>query len=256
MSGSGARNFDLKEEIRAYWSDRAPGFDASPGHRIAEGATAAAWRSLIAAGLGPIEGRRILDLACGTGEISRVLLDAGAEVMGVDFSEGMLDRARAKLAGRRWRGGLADAETLAGLPDAAFDGAITRHLAWTLTDPDAAFTAWFRVLKPGARLLVVDGDWVREGLRGRLLRTLASTLSGAPVEAPDAALHRDILARVPYAEGLTRARLMADLAHAGFVDARAHSLARISLVGLRHGSLGERLRLLAPTRFALSAGRP
>lgn len=175
MSGSGARNVDLKEEIRTCWSNRAPGFDASPGHRIAEGAGTDAWRHLIAAGLGPIEDRRILDLACSTGEISRVLLGAGAEVIGVDFSEAMLDRARAKLA---WRGVLADAETPAGLPDATFDGAITRHLAWTLTNPDAA-------------------------------------------------LHRDILARVPYAKGLTRDRLAAGLARAGFVDARAFARPRL-----------------------------
>ena len=50
------------------------------------------------------------------------------------------------------RGG-GDADTLAGLPDAPFDDAATRHLVWTPTDPPAAFAAWFRVLKPGARLL-------------------------------------------------------------------------------------------------------
>ena len=51
------------------------------------------------------------------------------------------------------KGGGGDADTLAGLPDAPFDDAATRHLVWTPTDPPAAFAAWFRVLKPGARLL-------------------------------------------------------------------------------------------------------
>jgi len=133
-------NFDLKEEIRAYWSQRAAGFDAAPGHRIAE-PDAARWRGLMEAALGPLAGRHILDLACGTGEISQVMVAAGAKVTGADFSEPMLELATAKLAGRDWRGRLVDVETLASLPDASFDGAVTRHLVWTLTDPAAAFRA-------------------------------------------------------------------------------------------------------------------
>lgn len=190
MSATG--NFDLKEEIRDYWSGRAAGFDAAPGHRI-DDADMAAWQRLIGAALGPLDGRAVLDLACGTGEVSRALLGLGAQVTGVDLSEAMLGRARAKLAGQPWQGRLADAEVLAGIPDAGFDGAVTRHLVWTLTEPASAFAAWFRVLKPGARLLVVDGDWVREGLRAKLLRRIAAALGGtapAAAAAEDAARHR------------------------------------------------------------------
>ena len=172
----------------------------------------------------------MLDLACGTGEVSRALLGLGAEVTGIDFSEAMLGRARAKHAGQPWHGRLADAETLGGLPDASFDGAVTRHLVWTLTQPGTAFAAWLRVLKPGARLLVVDGDWVRDGLRGRLMRRAAALLGGAPVAAPaDAAVHREILARVPYHDGLTRDRLIGDLVRAGFTDPRPHGVGAVYL---------------------------
>lgn len=258
MMLAGQRNFDLKEEIRAYWSDRAASFDRAAGHRIGDGPDAAAWQRLIQAGLGPLDGRRVLDLACGTGEISRMLLGLGATVTGVDFAEPMLDRARAKLSGRPWTGRLADVETLAGLPDAAFDGAVTRHLVWTLTDPPAAFAAWFRVLRPGARLLVVDGDWVRETTRTRLLRRLAARLApnGAAAPGADPDLHRRILDGVHYREGLTRTRLVEDLVRAGFVDPRPHGLASVYLFGLRGVPLAERLRLLAPARFAVSVQRP
>ena len=252
---SAAGNFDLKEEIRDYWSGRAAGFDAAPGHRI-DDADMAAWQRLIGAALGPLDGRAVLDLACGTGEVSRALLGLGAQVTGVDFSEAMLGRARAKLAGQPWQGRLADAETLAGLPDAHFDAAVTRHLVWTLTEPATAFAAWFRVLKPGARLLVVDGDWVREGLRARLLRRVAAVLGGTVPAAADGAVHRQILSRVPYHDGLTRDRLIDDLTRAGFTDARPHGVSGIYLRGLHGASLAERLRLLAPTRFAVSVRRP
>lgn len=253
MSATG--NFDLKEEIRDYWSGRAAGFDAAPGHRI-DDADLGGWQRLIEAGLGGLNGRSVLDLACGTGEVSRALLGLGASVTGIDFSEAMLARARAKHAGRPWQGRLADAETLAGLPDAVFDGAVTRHLVWTLTDPPAAFAAWFRVLKPGARLLVVDGDWVREGLRGRLLRRVAALLGGVAAAPADGTVHRQILARVPYHDGLTRDRLVADLLRAGFTDPRPHGVGAIYLRGLHGATMAERLRLLAPKRFAVSVGRP
>lgn len=250
-------NWSLKEEIRDYWSGRAETFDQSRGHRIHDGAEARSWRRVMTEGLGDIAGKKILDLACGTGEISRMLLDLGAQVTGVDFAEPMLTRAKAKLARRDWVGMLGDAERLDTLQEATFDGAITRHLAWTLTDPLAAYAAIFRVLKPGARLLIIDGDWVSEGPRSRILRGLAKLIDGKDGQAgADLERHKRILSQVPYANGLTPERLRADLQAAGFADVTRHSTLAVYLWGMRGAGLGDQLRLLAPTRFAISAKRP
>ena len=50
----------------------------------------------------------------------------------------------------------ADAEQLPFAP-ASFDLVISRHVLWTLPHPEAAIDEWIRVLRPGGRLVVVDG---------------------------------------------------------------------------------------------------
>src|SRR5438034_10503191 len=51
--------------------------------------------------LGPVAGRDVLDVGCGTGRHSLRLAAAGARVRAIDFSEAMLIRARAKPGGDR-----------------------------------------------------------------------------------------------------------------------------------------------------------
>ena len=90
-------NRDLRDDIRDYWSDRAATFDDDPGHRIDDGAEMAAWEALFRRHLGDGEGRALLDLASGTGEISRLCQRLGFGVTGLDWAEPMLERARGKL---------------------------------------------------------------------------------------------------------------------------------------------------------------
>ena len=72
----------------------------------------------------------------------------------------MLAAARRKAAAQhlsvRFEEG--DAEQLA-FPPGSFDLVISRHVLWTLPHPEAAIDEWMRVLRPGGRLAVIDGQF-------------------------------------------------------------------------------------------------
>ncbi len=220
-------NLDLRDEIQAYWSSRAETFDTQPGHEIFSEAERAAWHALLRRHLGEGAGRAALDLACGTAVVSHLLDDLGFEVTGMDWAEPMLDRARAKAAarGRRIRFYLGDAENTLE-PDQSYDVITNRHLVWTLVDPLAAFREWHRLLKPGGKLLVVDGDFVNPGPVARLARRLSALLAriglgpkgpvNGPATAEMAAIHRSILSRVYFSDGARAEAVVALLKEVGF----------------------------------------
>ncbi|GAB2867595.1 hypothetical protein GCM10027026_17010 [Myroides odoratimimus subsp. xuanwuensis] len=92
---------------RELWDREALTFDDEADHGLADPATRAAWRDLLL-GVLPAAPARIADLGCGTGTLTRLLVDEGYDVDGVDFSPEMIRRARAKGPGgearRRRRG--------------------------------------------------------------------------------------------------------------------------------------------------------
>jgi ubiquinone/menaquinone biosynthesis C-methylase UbiE len=256
-------NFDLKEEIRAYWSSRAPTFDDSASHRIEDTFGKPEWHKFLrkAAGLIPpadLTGIKALDFACGTGEISRMLCSLGADVTGLDFSEAMLEIARAKLKEERWTPLLCDAEHLVGVPDENYDFAITRHLAWTLTDPEAAFAEWFRVLKPGGRLLINDGDWTRPFSRTHRFKRILAHWMSPDVQRTyeDRATDAAIRSRLPYNNGLTSENLRKDIAAAGFRFVEELDVSPLYGRGMRAWPVATRLRQSSENRFAMVFEKP
>lgn len=92
----------------------------------------------------------VLDAACGTGRHAAHLLAQGRTVIGVDSSEAMLARARAKLPGVDLRAGSLDALPLA---DASVAGAVCALALSHLPDLGPAVGELGRVLRPGGRLV-------------------------------------------------------------------------------------------------------
>ena len=106
-------------------------------------------RVVDAASLNP--GGTALDLACGTGSLTRDLarkVGPGGYVLGIDFSREMLRAARSRLTpGVAYR--LGDATDLEGVPSDSFDAATIAYGARNIPDLDALFSEMARVLKPG-----------------------------------------------------------------------------------------------------------
>ncbi len=106
---------------------------------------------------GPV--RRVLDLGCGTGELTRLTARhfPDAEVVGVDFTAAMLAVARRRTPAGPTTVGYGRATALR-LPfsDGAFDVATNAFLVRNLADLDAALGEMRRVLRPGGVLLILE----------------------------------------------------------------------------------------------------
>jgi len=118
------------------------------------------WRSR-AVDLARVEpGSRVLDVATGTGDLALELarrVASGGEVVGSDFSEGMLARARAKPrpAGVQLRFEWGDALALPYETD-SFDAATVGFGARNFSDLGRGLAEMVRVVRPGGRVVVLD----------------------------------------------------------------------------------------------------
>ena len=141
------------------------------------------WRRAAVAAAEP-RGADVLDIGCGTGDLSEEFRRAGARsVAGADFSAAMLSRARDKAAGGDWL--QADALRLP-FGDGTFDAVASAFVLRNLVDLPAAFAEMARVLRPGGRIVALDVTHPPPGPLGSLMRfgfeqgvtRLAGALSG------------------------------------------------------------------------------
>ena len=150
----------VKQQVAAHWDRRAGHFDEDFGHSIRTSAERAAWDRIFDLVLAGRSGLDVLDAGCGTGFLSLELASRGHRVTGVDFAPAMLVEARRKAAAQSAavRFEEADAEQLPFSPG-SFDLVVSRHVLWTLPHPEATIDEWIRVLRPGGRLAVIDGQF-------------------------------------------------------------------------------------------------
>ena len=149
----------VTNDVAQFWDAQASTFDEQPDHGLLDADVRAAWRDVLLPELPPAPAR-VADLGCGTGSITLLLAQAGYDVHGLDLSEGMVAAARAKLtdAGMSAQVRQGDAAKPPFEP-VSFDVVFARHVVWALPDPGAALARWVRLLRPGGRLVLVEGYW-------------------------------------------------------------------------------------------------
>ncbi len=218
--------YDLNNRLHSLWRDQA-------------------WRQAAAKAAMQPPPAAVLDVACGTGDLTAMLARKGAaRVVGADFCPPMIQRAREKFPRLpiEW----VEADAMA-LPFGAgeFDVVTTAFGLRNLPQPGAALREFARVLKPGGRLVVLDfrgGE--RPGLAGRLLSFYTDRLM--PLTAAWIArdrggaydyLHRSILTFWSDAD------LGRELLAAGFASASVRTMT----LGLAMLAVGVKDRTIAST---------
>jgi demethylmenaquinone methyltransferase / 2-methoxy-6-polyprenyl-1,4-benzoquinol methylase len=147
------------EGVRNMFDRIAPVYDAM--NRVMTAGLDQRWRrETVRAVVRP--GDRVLDAACGTGDLAIIAAKHGAHVTGLDFSEQMLARARRKAPELEWlRGDLLQLP----FPDESFDAATIGFGIRNVDDLQRGIGELRRVLTPGGRLAILEITRPRGPLR-------------------------------------------------------------------------------------------
>lgn len=124
-------------------------------------------------------GDRVLDVACGSGNLTIPAARAGAEVTGADIATNLLEQGRARAAAEdlKIQFDEGDAENLP-YDDASFDVVVTMFGAMFAPRPQLVAAELVRVCKPGGR--IVMANWTPEGHIGQMFKTTGKHVPPPP----------------------------------------------------------------------------
>ena len=153
----------LKNKLRATWI-------AGDFGEIAKSIETGAEEFVARLGLKP--GMRVLDVACGTGNLAIPAAKAGADVSGIDIAPNLIEQAiaRAEAGGVKAVFEVGDAEALT-YEDDSFDIVMTMFGAMFAPRPDVTAAELIRVCKPGG--LIAMANWTPEAFTGQTFKTYA-----------------------------------------------------------------------------------
>lgn len=160
----------LNERVRATWT-------AGDFGRIAVGYEKGAADFVARLGLRP--GERVLDVACGTGNLALPAARAGAAVTAIDIAPALVAQlgARAAAEGLTVDAREGDAEALP-FEDGSFDSVITMFGAMFAAHPQRAADELLRVTRPGGRIAIAS--WAPGSFIGRMLKVTVAYVPPPP----------------------------------------------------------------------------
>jgi len=222
-----AHRYDLNNRLHSMWQDQR-------------------WRRSAVKAAAVKAGDAVLDVACGTGDLTQLFAHTGAaKVVGVDFTPAMLEVARRKLG--RESGVVrskvsyeeGDAQSLR-FEDANFDVVSIAFGIRNVAEPARALAEFARVLRPGGRLVILEFEgrpanpvvrWFNDVYCRRIMPITATLISGDKSGA-----YRYLPASVW--TFMTRAELESAVRDSGFTDVTSRSLSMgicVCYRGVRRG---------------------
>jgi phosphatidylethanolamine/phosphatidyl-N-methylethanolamine N-methyltransferase len=157
-----------EDAVKAAYRRWAPVYDNTFGRFASEGRKHAV--EIINQGKG-----RVLEVGVGTG-LSLPAYGRHLEIVGIDLSPEMLEKARERVSTERLRNIAGLHEMDAGdleFPDAAFDTVVAMYVMTVVPDPEKVMRELSRVCRPGGEVMLVNHFSAEEGMRGWVERRMA-----------------------------------------------------------------------------------
>lgn len=150
-------------------------------------------------------GTRMLDVACGNGNLAIAAARGGVIATGADIATNLLEagRERARAEGLTIQFDEGDAEHLP-YPDAAFDVVVTMFGAMFAPRPDLAAAELVRVCRPGGRIAMAN--WTPGGFAGQVLKTVARYAPPPPGVPPPVQWGDEAIVRQRLRDGVAEVR--------------------------------------------------
>lgn len=147
----------IHKESMDYWNDRSRGYNLAT--RLSLNDEGDGIRRFLRESIPTGHRLKVIDLGTGAGYAAIILAQMGHEVLAVDDSDMMLERARSNA--RRFRVDIdfikADIEDLA--LGQQFDVVVSKDTVWSLMHPASAYYNWAHMLRPGGHMVIMDGNY-------------------------------------------------------------------------------------------------